>query len=349
MIHMRSRFFLIFYVLGIVSCQNDVLQKEFKACLRDAIQIDDVIQKEIDCKEVANPTAMLVFDDNLIIADDSKDGMIHSYNLLDGTHNCSYRKGRSSNELLEVRQLQNKGTDSFFIFDSFASKVHIAQKNQSGAFEEYDSMDVDGYLSLCISDSIVFGCCIGSDKRFKLMDMTTGESKEFGSFDPFGVPPAEGKILLQGNVAYNPAIRRFMAFSFYGITWQSGSIDESEPDSPTIVAMPLFDTSYQGTPAFKKETTIGFVSVASTPEIIYGLYSGSILEDAVTKGSSTLSGNNIVRFGWDGSLKGCFATKYRIRQIASDSERGKLFLLIENSEGFSLFSMPFQSITLPSC
>lgn len=292
----------------------------------------------IDMQDVTNPLTMLTMGDYVVVAHDNTENMLAVFNMKTGKTQHLLPRGHGENEVLDVSQMQVRNTTSFYVYDFFSNKILLLRLGEGNTFEIKFKENVDDYLSLAIdSDTLFVGNCMDSDCRYKVYDRRSGKEEHVGSYETFGLDPNVGKILLQGNILNDEVNDRFVWMSFYGTAWQVVSYKDSARVIHTrIFDLPQFQTQGDGQAVFDSKTKIGFTSITSSPQYIYALYSGHSLEEITSKKEEVKMGGNIFVLDWDGEVKGRMHTSENVAQIAYNREKNYLYLLCDDSTGFSL-------------
>ena len=334
--------FIVYFVtlsLLLLSCG----QKNKSVDLLSNLPHEEDIEASLDSvgfsvEALARPLAMVSFGDYIVIAQDKFDFMVSIFNLKTGEEQRILPKGHGQNELLSIYQMQVKDSISFYVYDNLSQKLLLVRKDKNGVFKINRDEHIDDYLSLAINDSLLIGCCIDTDYRYKIHNKLSKKEEWVGDYESFGIKPNVGKLLLLGHVADNSRLGRMLWLSFYGAAWQVVSYKGNREVMKTkIYELPLYHTDDTGEQAiFEKETKLGFTSVTHNNHFVFALYSGQLLEMALKEKDKVTMGRHIIVLDWDGNMKECMNTKNEVKQIAYNQEQECLFLLLDEKEGYKL-------------
>ena len=341
---MKSIVYFVVLSLFLLSCGKKNRTGDLLSNLPHEEDIDaslDTVSFSVEA--LARPLAMVSFGDYIVIAQDRIDFMVSIFNLKTGEEQRIVSKGHGPNELLSVYQMQVRDSISFYVYDNISQKLLLVKKDKNDTFKISEDKHIDDYLSLAVNDSLLIGCCIDTDYRYKIHNRLSEKDEWVGDYEPFGVDPHVGKLLLLGLVADNPRLGRMFWLSFYGAAWQVISYNGNRGIIETMIyELPFYHTDDAGERAiFEKGTKLGFTSVTHNNQFVFALYSGQLLEMALKVKDKVTMGTRVMVLDWDGKLMECLNTKDEVKQIAYNQEQECLFLLLDEKEGYKLKYLKF--------
>ena len=321
-----------------VSCIGSTQESGFYKAMKEATGIQDITVKTVlRPGSIVSPIAMVCAGDMYIIADENRKNMLHVYdesgcNIMD-----MLPSGHGANEITSIHQMQPWADTGFWILDGLFSRMLTYKKDST--YNMTSMQEISGFLSLTESNDTLIGICIEGDYRYKVMRSGTNKVTHMGSYEPYGLTPDIGKILLQGHMVSNPLTGKFAYFSYYGILWQFGSYRTGQVDVPEIIKVPEYSIDDMGNAVFDLDATIGFISIACSTEHVFALYSGSKIRDALEKRDAVRQGTLVFQFDWTGKIEKCYETDAATSQIAYDKGGKQLVMLSEDEGGYYIQSL----------
>lgn len=327
----------------IIACTHKKANDDILSQIPDKKHIEDSLSAVAlpDSCEIGRPLAMVSFGNYVVIAQDRSDYMLTILDLSTGNIQHLLQKGHGENEVLDIHQMIVRDTSSFYVYDIFSRKLLLVSQNASKSFELKGKEVIDDYFSITTDSSLLIGCCVETDHRYQIYNKANKEKKWIGTYKDFDVEPNAGRIILQGNMLINNSQKRFAWMSYYGIAYQIASYEGQGTILHTqIFKLPQYHMDALGEQTiFEKETTIGFTSITNDDKRIFALFSGQLLENALKEKEKVTMGKHVIELDWDGIPKHCWITEKYIKLIAYNPNIHRLFLLIDEDNGYRLKSI----------
>ena len=185
-----------------MACAPQKSQDDILSQLPNKSNIENSLATTVlpDSCEIGSPLAMVALGNYVVIAQDRSDYMLTILNLNTGDTQHLLQKGHGENEVLDIHQMIVRDDFSFYVYDIFSRKLLLVAQNDSMRFELKGQEIIDDYFSITTNGSMLIGCCIDTDYRYKIYNKATKEEKWLGTYKDFDVEPNAGKILLQGRI-----------------------------------------------------------------------------------------------------------------------------------------------------
>ena len=326
-----STYLLVILLISISCSDNSEVPVFFE--FNEVVNLNSTKTK-IESSELGEVVDMLVNDSILVISEMFSDNVFKLFNLRTGRmiSNC-IKKGRGPNELTGPSVITIYKKD---IFSTSPNNMNdliyisvgdlIKEKNE---FRQVDKLNIPGaFKTYPINDSVIISTGIFENGRYCLYNK---HSKE--SLIKFGYPydeehKNENKIALgfayQGLITINPETERFAS-----VTTSSGNFEIYEISGSDFYR--IFQKSYF-LPKYKndnnrgviylKNNKRGFISIDSTSEYIYVVYSGLSRENSDI---DTFQGENILVYDWDGNPILRFKLERNIKIMSLNNDGKKIY------------------------
>lgn len=288
--------------------------------------------------------AIHVAGDYLIVRNDEADTKLTAIDL---THKKLIAhfgfRGEGPSELINPGPILTNST-SFSVYDggkkSLLKYELLDISDEESPTPSMSPIDVDGIISLAsLSDSLFVASGVFFDGRLCLLDYrgnTIGWHGDYPISIDNNIPFHVLGIAYQSAICTKPNDSRIALATRYGGILQ---VFEQSPVDETIVEIggvnlfspELTTRDINGTPNFSptQNTKWGYLSVVSTHELIFALYSGKIQQE-----SNFYSGNQVHVFDWDGNPY-C-QINLDCEGISLAIEENRLLLLSDSDSGYDI-------------
>lgn len=289
---------------------------------------------KIESSNLGEVVDMLINDSILVINEMFTENIFKLFSLKTGRmiSNC-ISKGRGPNELLGPGIITHYKGDVFSTYPNNMQKLIyisvgdlVKGKNE---FRRIDKLNIPGALKIYpVNDSVTISTGIFENGRYCLYNRYSKASVIKFDYPYDKDHKNESKIALglayQGTITIRPDRTRFAFAANSAGNFEIYKIldNDFERVSQKIHFLPKYLNDNNKSAVFLKNSKDGFISIASTREYIYVVYSGRSREDY---GMDTYNGDNILVYDWDGHPILRFKLDRAIKNMALDESGRKIF------------------------
>ena len=304
----------------------------------------EVTIKNMETDSIRAPYIMECAAGKLVFANYGYPQLLTAFDSNTGQYIGDYlNTGNGPNELIHVTSLDSRG-DKLIVHDSNINKVVIYSQEGLLNHDKWDSQ-----ISLQVDSATLFfpfECCLLQNGYMVVNGIIKGHrmallDKEGRCILPFGNYPGEDESYVanafayQSKMEYNSDEKILAIASFNGENIAFYNL--SNLQSPSLVkeyigAAPIYNDvsdSESKSVVFKKESVVGFISLAASPQYCIGLFRGKPYE------GREYGGDKLLLFDWTtGKAVKALQLDQTYTNLTYDVQNEEIILLGEDEETF---------------
>lgn len=327
------------------SCSENKTQEGLSKLFQTTINVKTVSCASVHGNDLLNPRMLAIDSANFYFYDKGADSMLVVIDKQNGHKKHFLAKGQGPKDAISIESL-SAANNNVYIYNSSLQKV--LYYNTATSCINIDTALSSTITNKVLSTSFAFDSALtifpilNDDNRFIIK--TQDKEVAFGKIDPTDeYSSINYGWLLQPVINVSPPQKRVFWGSgvgnAYGI-YDYSDLNNIKPICSQLYEMPITDETLD----FTSETQMGILSVTSSNDFVFALFSGkligSILRNLIDQDKLTLA-NNILVFDWEGNPIKRIVVDHELRDIYYDKYNNKLYGIELNGE-YSLCSIPLE-------
>lgn len=293
----------------------------------------DVEWLDVPADSIGVPSDMAVSGSFLAWSESAGNRMLYIYGLESGKTYTPVKKGRASEELLNINQLMPRN-GGFYVVDIFK---HIlcgyGYDSVRDVFIRESLASINEFCVVAVARDTVVGVLTDGQARYGVRASDGRIVKSFGDYAEYGLNNREGWGLLQGKMCCSPVLGRFAIFSYYTVAYEILDMNAAAVVASEVLDMSSYDSNSHKFITMRPESKIGFISLTASDDRIYALYDGKNLKHYMDNRGIGMSGNDIVVFDWEGQYRSRLHSDRPVSCIAWNETDKSMYLCVLSDDG----------------
>ena len=293
-------------------CNSNLLSDDSNSPVKDieATQLSTERLINYPTDSLLKPKGILSFGDYIIIRNDRGRKHFTIFNTQTETTSFALERGEGPNESIMTQEMfEGQDNQSFYSHD--IAKKEIFETSLIDFSTKPLSVNTGKLQSFYrLKDNRFVGSSISGNPRFVIADSTakiiTGNGVFNKNEEHTEIDATQWAYLYSGYSTINPIKKKAAIFSIFAGHFDIFSFEKDQINNVITKHYegPIAQKTKHSQPAFSTNSKMHFVSVTSTKNHIYALYSGISFLEMMSKGKGTkgMHTNKLLVYDWDGKL-----------------------------------------------
>lgn len=322
----------LFFVVLLLSCAKSNKEPVLSG-FNKVIEISSSVSK-IQSTKLGEIVDMLIVDTVLVVNEMFNDSIFKLFNVKSGKYLCSsIRTGRGPNEMVYPRAIHHLKDDIvttycenqkalFYIsINNFLSRnnsfLRVVKFNRSDILRAYP---INDSLSICTG--------MFKEGRYCLYNLNSNIGNVKYNYPSDDIHNKESNLIkafaFQGGISIKPDLKKFVSVTYFAGNIEIFDIVNNDfvRTYKHIYYLPQYKDMRGKGAAFIKKNKNGFISLATSNDYIFVLYSGRSKEEY---SMDYYCGNNLLVFDWSGKAIMSIKLDKSIRDMTLDRKNMKIY------------------------